>query len=235
MPMKKVVRRKPAKKVAKKVVKRRVSPAQAAKKKIALLAKKYTLVKRAPVKRRVAKKPAQKTLRTVCLEGYKINKKGRCVKDKNYVVRLHTVPMYPVPVYSKPIGPKPKSVNEYSRSIGPKPKDVNEYSRAIGPSMRKSIPKPPVGPLRESQGIYFGKNRAAPRGFASMLRRAREGLKKPNQIVAQKQISIEKAKTILAKAGVAAKPANDILKALSKKLDAVPPPPPPAQGFKLFF
>ena len=213
MPMKKVVRRKPAKKVAKKVVKRRVSPAQAAKKKIALLAKKYTLVKRAPVKRRVAKKPAQKTLRTVCLEGYKINKKGRCVKDKKYVVRLHTVPMY-----SKPIGPKPKSVNEYSRAIGPKPKSVNEYSRAIGPSMPKAIPLPPVGPLRESQGIYFAKNRAAPHNFASALRRAREGLKKPNQVVAQKQISIAKAKTILAKAGVAAKPANDILKALSKKL-----------------
>ena len=82
-----------------------------------------------PPKRRVTKKP----LNTVCLEGYKINKKGRCVKDKNYVVRLQTVPLY-----SKPIGPKPKGSNEYSRAIGPKPKSVNEYSRAIGPKPKGS-------------------------------------------------------------------------------------------------
>lgn len=72
----------PGKKVAKPV--RRASPKKVAPKK-----------KAAPKKRAAPKKKVSPKAATVCLEGYKISKAGKCIKDKKYTTVMKSIPTPP--------------------------------------------------------------------------------------------------------------------------------------------
>lgn len=48
-----------------------------------------------PMKKSVAKPKKAVVRSTVCLEGYKISKAGKCIKDKKYQTIIASIPMAP--------------------------------------------------------------------------------------------------------------------------------------------
>ncbi len=90
---------------------KKAAPKKAAPKKAA--PKKAAPKKAAPKK--AAPKKAEKTTPPICLEGYKISKAGRCIKDKKYQTIVATIPMPPppppAPGMKAPVS-KPKTVKQ---------------------------------------------------------------------------------------------------------------------------
>jgi hypothetical protein len=132
---------------------------------------KRAVVKKAAVKKAVVKRAAR--MATVCFEGYKISKDGRCIKDKSYAAPPKRAPKVatvclegykiskdgrcikdksyqtvvssmPLPVYGPEMKPASLRVSE-SASFGMYGPQMKPVSRRI--SMRSGIPVPPPRPI----------------------------------------------------------------------------------------
>jgi hypothetical protein len=70
---------------------------------------KKAIQKKVVVKKSVAKPIAKAVVvrSTVCLEGYKISKAGKCVKDKKYQTIIASIPMAPPMPSDKKVVAKP--------------------------------------------------------------------------------------------------------------------------------
>lgn len=153
------------------------------KKNVRKIVRKMPVYVRPVVRRRKVVRVQPKVRKTVCIEGYKISRAGKCIKDAKYKVVLKSIPRAPIgplregntvnfgvkaPIKQRTFGPR----MQYGRVLSyvSPPKNFADAirqgrERLIRASQRKTVPRSipkapqfqiPRAPLRESSRVNFG-------------------------------------------------------------------------------